>query len=98
MLSKIKKSLKNTKTKILTIIIVLVLIASSIGVLSYLQNSKADVPYSLMQELYAYTEDVDANPAYTVKIVLYQHPDRMYSESYVEYYLNGSLVKTEKFR
>lgn len=62
------------------------------------KDSKGDVPYSLEKVLYGYTSDVDADPEYEVKVVIYPHPDRINSDSYVEYYSNGVLVKSEKIR
>lgn len=92
------KFLKNTKVKIGIILVTSLLVIGGLAVYSAKEDSKADVPYTLQKTLYAYTSDVDADPSYDVKIVLYLHPDRLYAESYVEYYSNGTLVKSEKIR
>lgn len=93
-----KKLLKSTKTKIILILILPICMLIGLFVFANSQDSKAEYPYSLQKTLYAYTSDVDAEPSYEVKVVLYLHPDRLYAESYVEYYSNGILVKSEKIR
>lgn len=92
-----KKS-KKTIIKIVIILLILFALLTGIYCLYKRENIKADVPYSLQKTLYAYTSDVDADPEYEVKIVIFPHPDRLNTESYVEYYLDGVLVKSEKIR
>ena len=98
MLQKIKNSLKKTKTKVALLIILTLLIGVGVYLLVNEKDSKADYPYSMEKELYSYVSDVDADPGYMVKITVYPHPDRLHTESFIEYYLNGTLVKKEKFR
>lgn len=98
MLQKIKNSLKKTKTKVALLLILTLLIGIGVYLLVNEKDSKADYPYSMEKELYGYNRFVDADPDYTVKVTVYPHPDRLQNESFVEYYLNGTLVKKEKFR
>lgn len=91
----------STKKKVLGLFLLLGVITLGGYFISTQKDSNAAPPYSFTStnSIYMFTDSrIPDSKAYDIKIVTFDHPDRLMNESYVEIYSpSGKLLKSQYF-